>query len=366
MFFDVLKQTIIEKNLSDKSIKEILNKFENTIEPASEKIANVLYKSLRKSMRSMLRDRRDYLNDFQRRHYKLWKKGIDLLESYLVSAFELGESFNSYYRDEATRKKDFLFDALTRLHARSIHIGFEVLCLLKFGFPDGAHARWRTAHEIAVVANFLSNHGCDIAKKYLDHEVIESYRAMCEFQEYADHLGQEKFSKEEVIKLKRIRDKLCKKYGEAYGTQYGWSAEVLRKSKPTFFDIEKASGLDHLRPYYKMASYNVHANPKGIKFRLGLSDGVDILLAGPSNYGLTDPAQGIALSILQATAPLLNLRATIDSVIMEKILLRFVDDISKSFWNIEKNMKGQETAQPFNPADRGIASSADLKHRPSS
>jgi hypothetical protein len=43
--------------------------------------------------------------------------------------------------------------------------------------------------------------------------------------------------------------------------------------------------LDYLRPYYKLASHNVHAQPKGILFKLGLVQNQDILLAGPSNYG---------------------------------------------------------------------------------
>ena len=86
--------------------------------------------------------------------------------------------------------------------------------------------------------------------------------------------------------------------------------EIIKDSP--FADIEKASGLDHLRPYYKMASHNVHANPRGISFHLGLSDGSDILLAGPSSYGLTDPAHGAAMSVHQATIPMLSLVTNVE------------------------------------------------------
>ena len=44
----------------------------------------------------------------------------------------------------------------------------------------------------------------------------------------------------------------------------------LSKQDLNFSDIERAVRLDHLRPYYKLASHNVHANPKGMLFRLGL------------------------------------------------------------------------------------------------
>lgn len=38
---------------------------------------------------------------------------------------------------------------------------------------------------------------------------------------------------------------------------------------PTFEDIEDAVGLAYMRPYYKMASYPVHASPKGLTFTVG-------------------------------------------------------------------------------------------------
>jgi uncharacterized protein DUF5677 len=106
-----------------------------------------------------------------------------------------------------------------------------------------------------------------------------------QFQNYAGALGYEPYSKDEVAQAKVYRDKLCSQYGKDFGANNGWAAEALSKSDPKFSDIERASGLERLRPYYKMASHNVHANPKGIQFRLGLSKGLNVLLAGPSNYG---------------------------------------------------------------------------------
>ncbi len=80
-------------------------------------------------------------------------------------------------------------------------MGFEVLCLLKSGLADGAHARWRTAHEIAVVSNFLAANDENVSLRYLEHDVVESHRAMCQYQEYADRLNQEPPTEEEVAEL---------------------------------------------------------------------------------------------------------------------------------------------------------------------
>ena len=202
-----------------------------------------------------------------------------------------------------------------------------------------------------MVSNFLSGNDQLVAKKYLEHEVIESYRAMNQYQEYAEQLKQERYTDEEVKDLKKLSDNLCEHYGKSFRTPYGWSAEVLGMKKPTFADIEKSSGLDHLRPYYKMASHNVHANPKGIKFRLGLSDGADILLAGPSNYGLAYPGHGVAISVLQATVPMLNLVTNIDSIVMGKIMSKYVDDIGEAFIEIHGSMQEHDMAQHENSAD---------------
>jgi len=348
-----IKQAIEERGISKAELDTLSAKLADMDPGISDDIASLLYKSLRKSTRPMLRDRRHYLKAFEKRHYSLWKEGIDLLESFLVVAYELGENFNRYYRDDAAKDQDYVFEALTRLHARAVHVGFEVLCLLCSGFADGAHARWRTIHEIAVVSNYLAGNDRGVARQYLEHEAIESYRAMVQFQNYAEQLGHEKYSEEDVVALKQVRDDLCKRYGASFGTPYGWSAKALGKEKPTFSDIEKASRLDHLRPYYKMASHNVHANPKGIKFRLGLSDGADILLAGPSNFGLTDPAHGAAISILQATVPMLNLATNIDSVVMGKIMTKYVDDIGDAFISVHHAMKKHDVAQE-NAADSQI------------
>lgn len=313
-------------------------RLKKNIPELSDSFASILYKSLGKRTQSMLKDRRHEQNNFEKQHYLLWKDGIDRLETYLVVAYELGENFNGYYRKEAEKRQDYLFEALIRLHARSIHVGFEVLCLLSSGFADGAHARWRTAHELAVVAIFLAQNKEDVSRKYLEHEAVESYKAMLQYQEYTEELNLREVPQEDVQRIRNSRDALVNKYGKPFGTPYGWAADVLENKKPNFSHIEKAAGMAHMRPYYKMASHNVHANPKGIQFRLGSAKEKKVLLAGPSNYGLADPAQNIAVSILEITTPLLSLVDNIDSLVMSKLMARYVDEIIDSFIETQQQM----------------------------
>jgi hypothetical protein len=88
------------------------------------------------------------------------------------------------------------------------------------------------------------------------------------------------------------------KYGPDFAKgDYGWAGHHLGKTKPTFRNIEAAMQIDHFRAHYRLASHNVHANPKGVFFKLGTLAESQVLLAGPSNAGLADPGHGAAISL---------------------------------------------------------------------
>src|SRR5260370_35431821 len=74
--------------------------------------------------------------------------------------------------------KPHLKTLLIRLLVRGCQVTDEIICLLENGFADGAMARWRTLHEIAVVAAVISQHGEDIAERYVDHQAVWSKRAL--------------------------------------------------------------------------------------------------------------------------------------------------------------------------------------------
>lgn len=331
------------KHLDEKELQERLNKILDSIPDLTDRISLIVKKTLDKNSASMLREHRKIRRYFEKRHNKLWEKGLNLLHTFIVISYEAGEDLNKLLREDAVKENDLVFDVLTRLHARSIQVAYEVLFLLESGFADGAHARWRTIHEISVVSLFIKKYGKEIAERYLLHEVIESYKAMSQYQEYCKKLNQPPFSEDEIKSTKTAKDKLVQKYGKEFCEQYGWAYSILKKN-PNFFDIEKESGLDHLRPYYKMASYNVHANAKGIKFKLGLTEELEkVLLSGPSNYGLADPAHGTTLSLLQITSALLTHKTNMDSLVVLKILFEYEKEIATVFDEVNNIMKNKSS-----------------------
>jgi len=69
----------------------------------------------------------------------------------------------------------------------------EIAVLLRSGYADGAHARWRTLHEISVVAALLKEHGEELAERWWCHVAVESLRGANQFNRYAHLLGERGF-----------------------------------------------------------------------------------------------------------------------------------------------------------------------------
>ena len=157
---------------------------------------------------------------------------------------------------------------------------------------DDAHARWRALHEMSVVSHFISEKGQDIAERYLLHDTVQRYKLALKHREYRERLNEQPISQEEFDELKAEHDKLVERFGRSFKEEYGWAASALGKGRPTIWDIEESVALEHLRPYYRMASANVHANAHGVYYRLGANPLTsEMLLAGPSIFGLAEPGR---------------------------------------------------------------------------
>jgi len=282
------------------------------------------------------------MKGFEKRLHQRWGLGIDRLRMFLALSREFGDSVNTVFRDDPGAAHSNLMDVLVRLHARGCQVTHEVICLLRAGLADGAMARWRTLHEIAVVALFLSEHGEELAERYVIHQAVESLWAARDYQRCCGRLGYEPLSELEMQNLEKAFEQGVERYGSAFRTQYGWAAEVLRIDRPTLSDIERSVRIDHFRAHYRMASHNVHANPKGVFFKLGLLNEVDVLLAGPSNAGLADPGHSTALSLLQVSTALGLLKPTLDSLVLLRILTKLEDEVGEAFMEAHRRLEEEE------------------------
>ena len=287
----------------------------------ADSAAQLVLARIRMNISSELKHRRRYQKQFESRLRKHWKRPLDLLTLFVDLVSETGADFNSEFRDEAVKSNDAVFETLTRLHARACQTSSAILTLLQSGFADDAHARWRSLHEIAVFSSFIQQGGQELAERYLHHEIIQQYKLACEHQKYENRINEETISEEEFDKLKATYSQLVDKYGKGFKNDFGWASSVLGNDSPTIRQIEEYIGLDHMRPYYRMASDNVHPNSHGVYFRLSLSQWQSyVLLAGPSNMGLADPGHSTAISLNQVTTALLVTRSSLDCLVVMEVL----------------------------------------------
>jgi hypothetical protein len=349
-FLELISSALSEADVdwSRLSDQEVSNLVQDFVEQSFPEVAEIVLKQLHSNAKSMLKDRRKFGAYSGKQIQKIWGRPLDLLEMLVVIAEEVGDKFNNRHRPQAAKENNIVFEALTRIHARACQIGFEVLTLLRQGFSDGAHARWRVLHELAVVAYFIGAHDDDLAERYLLHDAVESYKALNEYQRHYERLGYEAPDLEELDELRKIRDDLRDRYGDSYLTSYGWAAKHLGNANPSFSQLERAVNLEHWRPFYRLASHNVHANPKGLYFRLGVpenlpldSDGLakEILPTGSSLFGLTDPGHSTAISLTQVTSTLLNIQsADADLILGMYILDSLVRQIGDAFLQVDPDL----------------------------
>jgi hypothetical protein len=269
-----------------------------------------------------------------------WDVPIQLLEVLIAIATEVGGTMNDELRAEGDAQTANTVEVLTRLHARACQVASEIRTLLCCGFADGALTRWRTLHEISVLASFVQAHGEAAAECFLAYRPIEHLKAAEEFQFSCRALGYDPLTQQELDTISKDAEIAKRRFGRQSSRDYGWAAPFLAEGRePTFRALQESVGLRHLRPFYKMASDNVHASAKGLGFALGLESDSGLLLAGPSDVGLADPGQLTAVSLAHITTVLLGVKLTLDSGIWSKVLVRLAGDIADAFCSVEPEVQ---------------------------
>jgi hypothetical protein len=341
-------KSFLDIDLSDSQadIEELLEEFgralSQAIPEAADEVGQLVLRQLDEDAPSMLRQREKEIRSFEARLAERWRRPLDSLTMFLVLAMEAGYTFNRECRQRAAAENDCVFEVLTRLHARACQIASEVLVLLKAGHADGAHARWRSLHEVAVVGFFVASAGNDVAERYLLHDAVDSYKAAKAHQRHCKALGVEPLSEQELRDIKSAYDQLVARFGPSYKEQYGWAAPAIGPKRPTFSAVEDAAGLGHLRPFYNMACHNVHADSKSLFFRLGLHrQDHDALLAGPSNTGLADPGHATAISLGQITTALLCTKPDMDRLVTCSVLMRLAREVGGQFLAVQEALESE-------------------------
>lgn len=322
-FLQCIMKIIKEAELPPDKLENFDKIISDVIEKSLPQTSNLLIKSLKSGAGEMLEEHRLIRQEFEARLLRRWSKPLNLLEMYTVISQESGEILHTDYCETAKVNNDLVFEVLTRIHGRACQITYEILCLLRSGFADGAFARWRTLHELAVISLFIYKHGIDVAERYLEYQVIENYFEMLEYQKNSKRLNLEPLSFLEYKEITDNKKHLISKFGQDFEKPFGWVASVLPKEKRNLKGLEDNVGLDHLRPYYKFACNYVHS----------------------ANYGLADPGQNTSISLLQITICLLNIAPNYQTLMAMKVMQQLCDEICVAFFEVQVEIVKEEEEQ---------------------
>lgn len=324
-----IDRLIAEGKYSETQIQDAVNQ---TVEDALPEIVEQMLDSLKRKAPKMIKELRDMTGGFRRRHMGRWRRAFNILEMLYVVCEDVGSEFNTEFRPIAAEHNNFSFQAIVILHARALLVANEILTLLKGGFADGAHSRWRTLHEIAVIGQFLLQQDYKTAERYLMSFNVQLYRSMRQYNEFAEIAGLEPVPKAKVEDTRRIQDKVISRFGASMKYEYGWASKALNITNPKFYDIERSANLGHLRPNFRSASQYTHANYWPPDTLLGM-EGADqsVLLIGPSNSGMAAPAHLMAISLSHITIALLLLQPNIDKLLILSIVTCLADEVGEVF-----------------------------------
>jgi hypothetical protein len=316
----------------------------------AQKDADLYTTSFLKQLPAAVKARRKTDRGFCDRLKKRWKRPFELFEGVLLLGQQLGSEVNDEESSDAKQRNDLRCAALIRLHARGCLLFSEVLALLKTGHASGAYARWRTFHETAITAWFISNGDQLLAEKYLAHQTIKSLEDADQYQQDCAELGFKPVSDEHMRALRHKRDQLKKKYGDAFLGGYGWASDAIRAKIPelrgksiTFNHLEQAADQGHMRSYYRFASHSIHPTSKGLHFEIGLIRQGELLLSGPSNYGLAEPANASCFSLQQSTGALLMTRPNRQRIASLMALQNMIKESTLAFSEAERQIVQEDS-----------------------
>jgi len=314
---------------------------EEVRELIKSKLAHVLLERLKSRIFSKLEASKKIEKEFETAVLRTWNKPLGLLDLLLYICLEVASEFNPEHGSDNSLKPSYIQVALTRQQANACFIFNEIIHLLRSGFPSGAHSHWKNLHEIACVSYFISKNGKEVAKRFLDYEVIESFFQAEALLEHEKKMDCRLISEKDFGAIKKNFNEMQKIYGSDFARKanypYGWIPRTVLKTR-SLKEIEKSVELDLLRPYHDLASYNIHGGPKGLIFKLGTmnKDAQSVIgSVAPSNYGLADPGKSAAISLGQVTACLLLSKSSVENLIILEALRNLVDEICDAFCRIQ-------------------------------
>lgn len=194
-----------------------------------------------------------------------------------------------------------------------------------------------TLHEHSVIATFLRMYGSDIAFRYLASFEFQALKSARQAQQYAERAKLDPPTTEEIAILEKRCAGWIEEFGREVKEEYGWTFPILKVPRANLFNLEEHTGLDHWRPRFRWASQHTHGQHRPARAQLGTSERDEpVFLIGPSNSGLVDPMQMVAMSLTHVTASLLLSQPNVDRTVAVHVLIKMSDELGPLALKIER------------------------------
>lgn len=325
--------------ISKKAASSEINEETKELREITSKSADLLLKRLKLMAVGRLENAKETEREFEAAVLQTWRTPLDLMNLLLYLCLEVNSDFVTE-RGSKTSNKNYVRTVLAKEQIKACLVFNQILHLLKNGFPSGALLHWKALHEITCVSYFILKYKEDLAKRFLDYEVVERYFQAEAIMKHQKTIGSETLSEIEFEELKKEFSRTEKTYGKDFVKKanypYGWVPHEILKTR-SLKEIEKTVNLDMFKSFYDLASYNFYAGPEGLIFKPVTA----FVHLGPSNYGLADPGQVAAISLGQVTSCLLRSECNIRRLIIVEVLRNLVDEISVAFSEIKEEFGGE-------------------------
>lgn len=333
---DVIHNAIENGMSNEEAAARAAEALEATLPDFADHIATKLHMTKLELVDGLERDRSILERDIEQDY----KTAFNNYTAAAHIAYELGARAHEDYVDSGLAD-DYpaACQALFLLQGRACTVGAEVLHLLRGGYGDGANARHRTLHEIAVVMDLLaSDLNDDLGRRYLAYASIERYYDMVTYQKHCEAMGYTPFEPGEVAQAERERRGVLDEFGTRFTRRNQWAAPLFPEVKDIPFTLlEEKAGIQHKRPFYLFANHHVHAGPRAAILNLhslGLRSSIGV--GARSGELIGETAHGALIHLQHCTSSLIchlseKMDVDLDIVLGLVVLKRFVAHAGVSF-----------------------------------
>ena len=301
---------------------------------AADIIVDDLLQSARENAAQLRTEQANRVQSVQR----IWGVALDELDFLRHLVLEWGhEAFELRSGPYARPNTAF---ALSRLLARAYDVVGEIVVLGRNGYADGALARWRSLHELCVIAMFLTKHSDQCALMYMSHHRVEELKLLDVDRSSGTANAKDIHSDRRIGRLRREKTALVARYGKAFAGDYGWASVELGEARTTFRDLKSHVGLNLLRRGYQRANSTVHGGALATLTRISLSDSTIDGTAVPPAYGCEIAANYATSSLSMLVAELCTATESADLLTMSAVVHKNAMRIRESIAETQKKIAG--------------------------